>query len=67
MHHKFTMLSNTHSYKEWDEERKLEWLTEELTTKRPLIPAEMPMSDEVGGAGNPSAIWFSYHLPPKRA
>ncbi|KAI8477117.1 MAG: phosphoenolpyruvate carboxylase-domain-containing protein [Monoraphidium minutum] len=35
------------SYNEWDEERKIEWLTEELATKRPLIPADMPMSDEV--------------------
>ncbi|GBF92588.1 phosphoenolpyruvate carboxylase [Raphidocelis subcapitata] len=35
------------SYKEWDEERKLEWLTEELLTKRPLVPADMPMSEEV--------------------
>jgi len=43
--------THTHSYKEWDEARKLEWLTEELTTKRPLVPAEMPMTDEVGAVG----------------
>ena len=36
----------TPSYKEWDEERKIAWLTEELATKRPLMPADMPMSDE---------------------
>ncbi|KIY92198.1 phosphoenolpyruvate carboxylase [Monoraphidium neglectum] len=35
------------SFKEWDEDRKIEWLTEELATKRPLIPADMPMTDEV--------------------
>ena len=35
------------SYKGWDEARKLEWLTAELATKRPLVPADMPMSDEV--------------------
>eukprot|EP00775_Hariotina_reticulata_P007911 gene7911-8107_t len=35
------------SYKEWDEEAKLEFLTRELNTRRPLIPLNMPMSDEV--------------------
>lgn len=39
--------SHACSFKEWDEERKIEWLTEELATKRPLIPADMPMTDEV--------------------
>lgn len=37
------------SYKGWDEDTKLDFLTRELTTKRPLIPLNMPMSDEVGG------------------
>jgi phosphoenolpyruvate carboxylase len=35
------------SYKAWDEDTKLDFLTRELTTKRPLIPLNMPMSDEV--------------------
>lgn len=35
------------SYKDWDEEQKLDFLTRELQTKRPLVPADMPMSDEV--------------------
>jgi hypothetical protein len=41
--------TTTPSFKEWDEDRKIEWLTEELATKRPLIPADMPMTDEVIG------------------
>lgn len=39
------------SYKAWDEDTKLDFLTRELTTKRPLIPLSMPMSDEVRGGG----------------
>lgn len=43
------------SYKDWDEPTKLEFLTRELNTRRPLIPLNMPMSDEVmvgPGPGN---------------
>lgn len=39
------------SYKAWDEDTKLDFLTRELTTKRPLIPLNMPMSDEVSRRG----------------
>jgi phosphoenolpyruvate carboxylase len=35
------------SYKEWDETTKLDFLTRELQSRRPLIPATMPMSHEV--------------------
>lgn len=35
------------SYKSWDEDTKCEFLTRELETRRPLIPLNMPMSDEV--------------------
>ena len=35
------------SYKEWTEEQKLEFLTRELQTKRPLAPPDMPVGDEV--------------------
>lgn len=35
------------SYKGWDEDERLEFLTRELETRRPLIPLTMPMSDEV--------------------
>ncbi|KAF8073001.1 Ppc2 [Scenedesmus sp. PABB004] len=35
------------SYKAWDEDTKCEWLTRELETRRPLIPLNMPMTDEV--------------------
>lgn len=34
------------SYKEWDEETRLNWLIEELEGKRPLIPPTMPFSPE---------------------
>lgn len=49
------------SYKGWEEDTKLDFLTRELTTKRPLIPLNMPMSDEVGrGAGDyGGALWLS--------
>jgi hypothetical protein len=57
------------SYKGWDEDTKLDFLTRELTTKRPLIPLNMPMSDEVGvqhvGGGKQQGgcvhvVWFCY-------
>ncbi|KAG2442798.1 hypothetical protein HXX76_002877 [Chlamydomonas incerta] len=35
------------SYLEWSEDQKIEWLTKELQGRRPLIPADMPMSSEV--------------------
>ncbi|PNW85106.1 hypothetical protein CHLRE_03g171950v5 [Chlamydomonas reinhardtii] len=35
------------SYLEWSEDQKIEWLTKELQGRRPLIPADMPMSAEV--------------------
>ncbi|CAI5536883.1 unnamed protein product [Closterium sp. Naga37s-1] len=35
------------SFKEWSEEKKVEWLVSELQNKRPLFGPDMPMSDEV--------------------
>jgi len=35
------------SYKEWDETTKLDFLTRELQSRRPLVPATMPMTQEV--------------------
>jgi phosphoenolpyruvate carboxylase len=35
------------SYKSWSEQERLDFLTRELQTKRPLVPADMPMTDEV--------------------
>ncbi|GAB4354517.1 MAG: phosphoenolpyruvate carboxylase [Gammaproteobacteria bacterium] len=35
------------SYHEWDEEQRQNWLLSELENKRPLIPADLPCSDEV--------------------
>jgi phosphoenolpyruvate carboxylase len=35
------------SYKSWDEDTKCEFITRELETRRPLIPLNMPMTDEV--------------------
>lgn len=35
------------SYAEWSEEERLAFLMRELTNKRPLIPDDMPMSDDV--------------------
>jgi phosphoenolpyruvate carboxylase len=52
-----TLPPHRDSYKEWDETRKLAWLTEELTTKRPLIPAEMTMTDEVGREEGSTGTW----------
>lgn len=34
------------SYGEWEEARRLEWLTAELRGKRPLIPPTMPFSPD---------------------
>ena len=35
------------SYAEWDEDKRLEFLTRELEGKRPLVPPAMPMTDDV--------------------
>nr|ARK19505.1 phosphoenolpyruvate carboxylase [Cyperus esculentus] len=35
------------SYREWSEEKRLEWLLSELTGKRPLIPQDLPQTDEI--------------------
>ena len=35
------------SYAEWDEEKRIEFLTRELEGKRPLIPTAMPMTNDV--------------------
>ncbi|KAG1676257.1 hypothetical protein FOA52_006475 [Chlamydomonas sp. UWO 241] len=35
------------SYAEWDEDKRVAFLTKELQGKRPLIPMDMPMSAEV--------------------
>lgn len=35
------------SYLEWDEDTRLEFLTKELQGRRPLVPSDMPMTDEV--------------------
>ncbi|GFH28311.1 uncharacterized protein HaLaN_26785 [Haematococcus lacustris] len=35
------------SYLEWDEDKRIEWLINELQGRRPLIPPGMPMSAEV--------------------
>ena len=35
------------SYAEWDEDKRLEFLTRELEGKRPLIPPAMPMTNDV--------------------
>ncbi|KAK9823233.1 hypothetical protein WJX72_001252 [[Myrmecia] bisecta] len=35
------------SYAEWDEAKRVEWLTKELEGKRPLIPPSMPMTSNV--------------------
>ena len=34
------------SYAEWDEERRLGWLEEELSGRRPLIPPSMPFTPD---------------------
>lgn len=35
------------SYNEWSEEKRLDFLTRELAGRRPLIPLDLPASDEV--------------------
>lgn len=35
------------SYREWSEDQKLEFLLRELDSKRPLLPVDLPASDEV--------------------
>ncbi len=35
------------SYAEWDEEKRIEFLTRELEGKRPLVPPAMPMTNDV--------------------
>lgn len=35
------------SYKEWDEEKRMDFLVKELVSKRPLLPPTLPMSAEV--------------------
>ncbi|KAK9799807.1 hypothetical protein WJX73_001098 [Symbiochloris irregularis] len=35
------------SYSSWPEEQKIEWLSKELDSRRPLVPGTMPMSAEV--------------------
>ena len=35
------------SYLDWSEDRRLEWLSQELEGRRPLIPVAMPMPQEV--------------------
>jgi phosphoenolpyruvate carboxylase len=44
------------SYKEWSEEKKQEFLIYELTNKRPLIPSDMPCSEEVKDVFNTFAV-----------
>ncbi len=34
------------SYREWDEERRIEFLLEELQNKRPLLPQDVELSDD---------------------
>jgi phosphoenolpyruvate carboxylase len=40
------------SYKEWDEEKRQEFLLKELTGKRPLLPSGLKMSNEVADVVN---------------
>ena len=40
------------SYKEWDEEKRMEFLVKELDNNRPLLPHSMPMSEEVADVIN---------------
>jgi len=35
------------SYLAWDEDKRIDWLVKELAGRRPLIPPDMPMSEEV--------------------
>ncbi|PRQ37841.1 putative phosphoenolpyruvate carboxylase [Rosa chinensis] len=36
------------TYSEWDEEKKLEFLTREFKGKRPLVPSSMESSTRIG-------------------
>ena len=36
------------AYLEWSEAERMAWLIQELDSRRPLIPATMPMDDKVG-------------------
>lgn len=49
------------SYAEWDEEKRIEFLTRELEGKRPLIPAAMPMTNDVREVSLPGGIF----CPPR--
>ena len=40
------------SFKEWSEEKRMEFLLRELDNNRPLLPATLPMSDEVADVIN---------------
>jgi phosphoenolpyruvate carboxylase len=40
------------SYKEWSEEKRMEFLVSELSSKRPLLPPHLPMSAEVSDVIN---------------
>ena len=35
------------AYLEWSEAERMAWLIQELDSRRPLIPATMPMDDKV--------------------
>lgn len=50
------------SYKEWDEERRMEFLLKELGGKRPLLPPTLPMTDEVADVIN--TFRMLAELPP---
>ena len=41
-----TLYLDMGSYKEWDEEKRQEFLLDQLNSKRPLLPAKWPVSDE---------------------
>ena len=45
------------SYAEWDEDKRLDFLSRELEGKRPLIPPAMPMTDDVKEVH----LWLSQH------
>ncbi len=40
------------SFKEWSEDQRMEFLLKELDNNRPLLPANLPMSDEVADVIN---------------
>lgn len=47
-------------YSTWSEEKRIEWLEQELNGKRPLIPANMTMTPEVGS----HCLLAEYLTPP---